>query len=120
MRFNKTSGKLAWGGATYTAVSGPFGKGELPEGSYTVRVRHVVVGSTLGQSYTDPKTGDAWFIPISPEFDTSRSRFGIHPDGGKPGTQGCIGLRGADAGKFWQRWNKTAMGGRPTSLIVEE
>lgn len=120
MEFSKLSGRLTWNGASYAAISGPYRTGALPEGSYTVRVRHVVVGGALSSSFKDPKTGNAWFIPISPDFETDRSGLGIHPDGGIPGTEGCIGLRGADAGKFWQRWNKTPMGARPTTLTVEE
>ena len=116
LTFDKPSGTLIWGITKYPAVSGPHGKGELPSGTYTVKTRHVVEGVGLGSAYRVMDT--AFFIPISPEIDTKRSGFGIHPDGRVPGTLGCIGLKGTAAAAFWKRWNETSLQSRPTSISV--
>jgi len=47
-------------------------------------------------SYKD-ESGNAWFQALMPNFETNRGkppdgRFGVHPDGGKDGTGGCIGI----------------------------
>jgi hypothetical protein len=108
---------LSWEADTYDAVSGPWGLGPLPKGQYVIRVRDVVTKSPKA-GYTDPLTNDSWFIPIKPNFQTSRSGFGIHPDGNVPGTEGCIGLRGKDASKFWEKWNSIALDLLPATLTV--
>jgi len=71
----------------FPSVSGKWGKGNLPVGSYTAK-------------YFRDETGDAFslfgvgfFIYIEPKFKTDRSELGIHPDGNVPGTLGCIGLK---------------------------
>lgn len=114
----KSLGQLKWGNDSYNGVSGGFGKGPLPEGDYEVRVKHVVVNPP-GSGFKDPNTGSSWFIPIEPKFSTSRGGLGIHPDGTPKGTEGCIGLQGADSQKFWTKWNNTPMGDRPTELAVK-
>lgn len=119
MTFNKSQGKLTWGSNSYTAVSGPYGSGPLPSGKYTVEKRNVTNSTSLSASYKDKKTGKAFFIPISPTFTTTRSGFGIHPDGNIAGTLGCIGLKGNDTAKFWARWVDTLMSARPSSLVVK-
>lgn len=111
---------LVWGDETYRAVSGPYGKGTLPPGFYDVKRRHVVSSSTLSEPFRHSESGRAFFIPIWPRFDTERSGFGIHPDGGVHGTRGCIGLQGSESPRFWSRWDNTAMDERPTSLEVED
>ncbi len=117
---NKTaSGFLKWATSSFSAISGGYGKGALPDGDYTVKTRNVVVGSTLKSGFKDKKSGEKWFIPIEPNFNTDRKGFGIHPDGGPTGTLGCIGLRSNDASRFWKKWNKTPLSSRPTSLIVK-
>jgi L,D-transpeptidase catalytic domain len=115
--FTKTMNKLAWGTFTYKAVSGGFGKGPLPNGDYDVKIRNVVVNPPES-GFKDEITGKSWFIPISPTFPSSRSGFGIHPDGSPKGTKGCIGLQGADTEKFWGKWLQTPLSQRPTSLKV--
>lgn len=117
-RYKRSEGKLTWGTESYTAVSGPHGKGQLPNGTYTVKTRNVVTGNHLSSSFR-AEDGNAWFIPIEPVFSTNREGLGIHPDGGISGTLGCIGLTGNDAVKFWSRWNSLTMGARPISLVVE-
>ncbi len=75
------------------AVSGPYGKGAAPRGSYRIGPAMAIdpnVESNKG--FVDPK-GNAWFAPLHPEFDTERTGLGIHPDGNVPGTLGCIGIQ---------------------------
>lgn len=115
--YNIKKGQLTWGATHYTAVSGPHGQGSLPIGSYTIEIRHAVINHP-STSYTDSITNNNWFIPITPLFNTTRRGFGIHPDGNIPGTLGCIGLTGIDAGNFWTIWNKTPMAAKPTTLHV--
>lgn len=114
--YHKKDNSLRWGKDHYHAVSGPYGLGPLPDGYYDVLTRHVVTGR-MDAPYQDPKTGLAFFIPIQPLFDTSRSGFGIHPDGNTPGTLGCIGL--TDSSAFWAKWNETPLPNRPNLLHVE-
>lgn len=81
------------GGIKAAAVSGPFGKGAAPRGSYRIGPAMAIdpkVESNKG--FMDPK-GNAWFAPILPDFETDRTGLGIHPDGNVPGTLGCIGIQ---------------------------
>ena len=114
-------GHLCWGKNLYEAISGPWGKGMLPNGTYDVKTRNIVLNDP-NPGYTDSVTGDSWFIPIEMRGDASdcecRGGFGIHPDGNVEGTAGCIGLVGEDAGEFWSRWNKCPLKQRPTILSV--
>lgn len=118
LKYSHSQGTLTWGKEVYKAVSGPHGKGRLPAGNYDVQIRNVVTGHGLSQSFRD-QNGIAWFIPINPLFSTTRDGLGIHPDGGVPGTLGCIGLTGADATKFWSRWISIVLEARPQRLVVE-
>jgi hypothetical protein len=87
-------------GHRWHAVSGPWGKGSLPTGQYIVRpaVRIDLTHEDYAERYkgwTDGK-GFAWFADLEPSFECERSGFEIHPDGGVPGTKGCIGLKHED------------------------
>jgi len=106
---------LIWGKEKYHGISGPHGKGELPQGFYSVLRKHVVVHD-LPDSFC--YKGVCFFIPIQPKFRTERGGFGIHPDGGIHGTLGCVGLQNEDNKKFWKRWLKTPMSRRPKLLYV--
>lgn len=129
LTFNKTRngsgtrmyGKLVWGTDEYDAVSGGYGKGALIDGAYSIRKKHAVEGDekTMSAGYLNPMTKEGWFLPIEPKFVTKRKGFGIHPDGNKPGTLGCIGLQGVDIDRFWKKWNKTPMDKRPSSVTVQ-
>lgn len=118
LTFNTRNGFLTWGAEHYKSMSGPFGEGTLPIGDYTIAVYNAVEGKGLKTAYQDTATNDRWFLPLSPQFSTHRDGFGIHPDGNKPGTLGCIGIQASDAGSFWRRWNNTPMTARPTKLTV--
>lgn len=128
MEFSKTKkgegsrviGSLEWAGESFDVVSGGYGKGELPNGNYTIKVRYAAEGNknNMASGFIDSKTGKGWFLPLEPKFSTTRSGFGIHPDGNKPGTKGCVGLQGDDANKFWKKWLNTSISLRPTELKV--
>ncbi len=54
-------------------------------------------GEIDNSSYCDKKN-QCWWCPIVPRFDAGgRGGFGIHPDGGKGGTAGCIGIKMQDS-----------------------
>lgn len=109
---------LTWGDIEFEAGSGPYGEGPLPEGYYEVLVRHTVFNKYLSQSYRT-HDGLGFFIPIQPTFDTHRSGFGIHPDGGVKGTLGCIGFDQKNSHDFWREWMNTSLSERPNLLYVE-
>ena len=98
LTYKRSSGVLSWPGkGRWDAVSGPQGEGKLPKGEYKVSRREITpYSSNIGNSYKD-KSGKGFFIPIYPQFETTRGksggRLGIHPDGGVYGTLGCIGIR---------------------------
>ena len=117
--FNKTTKKITWGAEHYNAISGGFGLGPLPDGSYEVKTRNVVTGTHLASGFENTLTGNKWFIPIIPNFAETRSGFGIHPDGNVPGTKGCIGLQASDVGSFWRRRMNTTLSSRPTQVTVK-
>jgi hypothetical protein len=116
-------GRLVWDADEYAAVSGPYGAGYIELGDYTVKVRNVETHPGMKPGYCLPGAdGDdiCFFIPLDPKFQTDRDGIGIHPDGNVPGTEGCIGLQKADFEDFWSKWNRTAIGNRPTSLTVRK
>ena len=116
--FQLSQGRLVWGTKSYKATSGPYGKGSLPTGKYIVQKRMVTNSPSLAKGFRDPKSGEAWFIPLTPRFSTARTGLGIHPDGNKIGTLGCIGIHPNDAAAFWDRWLQTPMSLRPGQLEV--
>jgi len=76
---------------SHTAYSGGWGNGMLPEGKYVI---DRIVGP---QDIIEHKNADAytlfnfgWFFAITPQFKTTRSGFGLHPDGNVKGSLGCI------------------------------
>jgi hypothetical protein len=80
-------------GTSWVARSGPFGNGALPSGTYTIGSTSAIDSGPGNASFRDP-AGNAWWTPLTPNFATTRTSIGIHPDGGTPGTEGCIGVRG--------------------------
>ncbi|BDQ34565.1 DUF2778 domain-containing protein [Pseudodesulfovibrio portus] len=85
------------GGPCFAAVSGGFGKGALPPGVYNIITNAITLENIQEtQGYCD-KHGNCWWVKIAPTFDANgRGGFGIHPDGNKSGTLGCIGLSARD------------------------
>jgi hypothetical protein len=75
-------------GRTYESISGPHGKGRLPEGDYT--------GDNLRTRTKDSMTdeyGFGWSLDLTPNFETDRDLLRVHPDGKGLGTEGCIGIQ---------------------------
>jgi acyl-CoA thioester hydrolase len=93
----QAEGTLIWGAKALTsaAISGPYGKGFLPNGLYVARRSKLL--DKEDDAYKDKK-GHCWMQA----FDDAhgRSELGIHPDGNVPGTEGCIGLK-VDDTKPW-------------------
>jgi len=82
-------------GKTWPAKSGPWGRGSAPKGEYTIGETTGLPSIQETEPYTD-KTGNSWFTPIEPTFQTNRTSLGVHPDGNVPGTEGCIGATEKD------------------------
>jgi len=116
----RMNAKLKWLTDEYEVVTGGYGKGAIPDGIYTIEVYKAVEGdkSTMKAGFINPATGQGWFLPLTPKFNTTRHGFGIHPDGNKPGTKGCVGLQGKDIINFWNKWRRTPMKTRPDKIIV--
>jgi hypothetical protein len=86
-------GEITVGGKTYPFRSGGGGNGYLPPGEYVVsngRRRSDVSSMQVG--------GYGYSFDLSDSYDKrvgkGRSLLRIHPDGGNPGTLGCIGVKG--------------------------
>jgi len=105
--FDRTKKQLSWPAKniTWNAVSGPFGAGRLPIGLYDIARREITQYTNKADVPYRDKTGMGFFLPIYPKFNTNRGkvggRLGIHPDGNKPGTLGCIGITDANTKKFY-------------------
>lgn len=89
---NKAYGRLTWleKGLSSGVISGPYGRGELPEGLYHA-YRYQLLDRPNNSSYCDSQK-NCWFQVITPQFSTDRTDLGIHPDGNLMGTLGCIGI----------------------------
>jgi hypothetical protein len=112
--FDRAQKMLSWPARklTWRAVSGPFGAGQLPAGIYDIARREITeYTNKVDIPYRD-KTGMGFFVPIYPKFQTNRGktggRLGIHPDGNKPGTLGCIGITEANTRSFHDAIKQTA------------
>lgn len=105
-------------GGNWKAKSGGFFPGQLPPGLYKLDRRNITdYTSTIDKGFIDKTTGQGFFIPIIPQFATSRGqsggRLGIHPDGDPVGTRGCIGLAPGDTRSFWEAIRST-----PTNATI--
>jgi uncharacterized protein (TIGR00725 family) len=97
----KAEGTLKWPAKSLasSAISGPYGNGYLPAGSY-LAFRNKMLDKPSGSSYCDTKN-KCWMQPLDPQFSTTRTDLGIHPDGGPAGTEGCIGIEDPDTKKWY-------------------
>lgn len=77
-------------GCRWPARSGPYGKGAAPPGTYKVGVP-TRLNDDATEAFKDTN-GFAWWVPLTPAFETERTGLGIHPDGNVEGTLGCIGI----------------------------
>ena len=118
--FDRVNKKLSWTSKnlSWDAVSGPFGAGALPIGLYDIGRREVTgYTATIDVAYRD-KTGKGFFVPLYPKFQTTRGksggRLGIHPDGNKPGTLGCVGITNHNTKSFHDAIASTA----PSAKLV--
>ncbi|MBI5182127.1 MAG: RHS repeat protein [Nitrospirae bacterium] len=83
---------------TYQGISGPYGRGRLPEGNYTgqnLRIRRDNRGMICEDS------GMPWSLDLEPNFQTDRTDLRIHPDAPPEGTAGCIGVACSDAQRLY-------------------
>lgn len=84
LSFYGDAGELLFEGS---AVSGPWGNGALPKGSYSVgnmrdgRSGSFACGGNNGYS-----------LDLESRSPINRNLLRIHPDGGTPGTKGCVGV----------------------------
>ncbi len=92
-RSQQVTGKVTVNGRSYDFRSGGFGRGSLPPGSYNVTPH---LWSRSNRSMTVGGVG--YSFALSDKFDSrvgaTRSLLRIHPDGGTPGTEGCVGIVG--------------------------
>lgn len=92
-RRQRVDGSLTVNGNTYQFRSGGHGRGSLPRGTYEVR-NHLMHRSDRSMSVG----GVGYSFAVSDKFDArvggTRRLLRIHPDGGAPGTEGCIGIVG--------------------------
>lgn len=68
------------------AVSGPWGNGKLPAGTYGGRN----LRDRSGNKAMSCPEGKGWSLDLDDK--DGRSLLRIHPDGNVPGTQGCVGV----------------------------
>jgi RHS repeat-associated protein len=80
---------FTFNGVTYTAVSGNSRNTPLLPGLYKASF----LRNRTESGYVDPN-GLGWSVNLDPLFGTARTLLRIHPDGGPPGTLGCIGIKG--------------------------
>lgn len=96
-RSQMATGTITVNGKTYSFKSGGAGKGNLPKGNYTV-TRHM---NTRTDKKSMMKDGVGYSFALNNKYDArvgaTRTSLRIHPDGGKPGTIGCIGIQGNGA-----------------------
>lgn len=96
-KFVYSNGMLSFyddnGGLLYEgpAKSGPWGNGSLPKGSYAVGAMR----DNRTGSYACPGSS-GYSLNLHNRFPTNRTDLRIHPDGGTPGTLGCIGISCSD------------------------
>ena len=77
---------------TFSAVSGNSTYYTLQNGEYSCSsFRNRSSSEAKGGYYNN---GYGFSINLNPSFTTKRTELRIHPDGGFPGTKGCIGLTG--------------------------
>lgn len=89
-------GKITVNGNQYRFRSGGGGNGNLPPGTYRV-TPHLNSRSDYSMSVDGVGYSFAMSDKFDPRVGQSRGLLRIHPDGGGPGTVGCIGIVGNGA-----------------------
>ena len=100
-------GTITIDGIAYEFVSGGFGNGYLPPGTYTVTMSHEENGPGQNEGrrtangmvvYGSEGSSSGWSFDLNNAEDQrlgiTRSELRIHPDGGNTGTNGCVGIQG--------------------------
>lgn len=93
-------GRITVKSNTYYFTSGGFGRGNLPRGTYTItKHRNTRSGESystdgVGYSFAVSDIEDDRFKGRKGKMGEKRTLLRIHPDGGKLGTNGCIGILG--------------------------
>jgi peptidoglycan hydrolase-like protein with peptidoglycan-binding domain len=92
-RRQRVDGTMTVNGHAYHFRSGGYGRGSLPTGTYTV-TPHLWSRNDRSMSVG----GVGYSFAVSDKYDPrvggTRRLLRIHPDGGSPGTEGCIGIVG--------------------------
>ena len=103
-------GDLVWSEKSLKtgAFSGPYGKKELPAGLYHLS-KSKLLDKTGKEAFCD-SLNKCWMQVIDPQFSTDRDQLGIHPDGNKIGTLGCIGILEADSSKWLEAFQSIPNG----------
>jgi peptidoglycan hydrolase-like protein with peptidoglycan-binding domain len=86
-------GQITVNGNTYQFRSGGHGKGNLPPGDYTI-TPHLWNRSDRSMNVDGVGYSFAMSDKYDPRVRATRSLLRIHPDGGRAGTLGCIGIVG--------------------------
>ena len=104
---------------SWPAVSGPHGKGALPDGWYYLTGEEKPVKSEANSMTDTCENKNTYKFRLHPQFDTDRDGLLIHPDGGPPGTAGCIGATGCTQTlrDFINRQIKNSIGGQIPVLV---
>jgi hypothetical protein len=100
------------------AVSGPFGAGALPLGSYSAP-RSMLLDKNDASYRDGADPPNCWMQAILPMFSTDRDDLGVHPDGGVPGTQGCIGLKVTNTRPWYDSFYGVPRDGSVTIEVVK-
>lgn len=87
------TGTITVGGTAYEFRSGGHGKGNLPVGTYTA-TKHLMNRSDSSMRVGNVGYSFALTDKFDPRVKATRTTLRIHPDGGVPGTEGCIGIVG--------------------------
>lgn len=92
-RNQMVTGRVTVNGRTYQFRSGGFGRGNLPKGDYVIRP-HLQNRSNRSMNVG----GVGYSFAMSDKYDSrvkgTRRLLRVHPDGGSPGTEGCMGIIG--------------------------
>lgn len=92
----------------YVIRTGPYGEGELPGGVYLLRTAVALDPKAESSVPFLDSCGLAWWAKLEPTFKTERDGFGIHPDGGVLGTEGCVGAVKKDTRSLFESLSAAA------------
>jgi hypothetical protein len=82
------------GYSSYPCVSGPWGKGYLPLGNYSLDKCYFMKDDGTVDAFK--REDKPWVAKLTPLFETDRTGLLIHPDGNVPGSLGCAAITDRD------------------------